>query len=149
VFRDGTRAWHHTAIVASVDWAGRVTAVYQQNFNGVRAITRQPLDLSQLVAGSVKVYRPLPRTAVAGRFQFTVVNNTGASVFVTERAGTGVSSYGLSRGNTTASYQIRTWTTTGVRPTITVAGRSVAVDDMAAYEIYAGPGGAVSIRKIG
>src|SRR5262245_49225563 len=49
MFRDGTWGRHHTAIVASVDQAGRVTAVYQQNFNGVRAVTRQPLDLSQLI----------------------------------------------------------------------------------------------------
>jgi hypothetical protein len=134
--------------VAAVDWAGRVTAVYQQNFNGVRAVTRQPLDLSQLMAGSVKVYRPLPRTAVGGRFQFTVVNNTGVSVPVTEQAGTGASSYWLSRANTWSSYQHRTWTTTGIRPTITVAGQTVAVSDMAAYEIYPGAGGVPSIRRI-
>jgi hypothetical protein len=148
VFRDGTRAWHHTAIVASVDGAGHVTAVYQQNFNGARAVTWQPLDLSQLVAGTVKVYRPLPRTATATRFQFTLVNNTGTSVAVTERAGTGVSSYWLSRTNTTWSYQIRTWVTTGARPTIVVAGKTIAVDDMAAYEIYTGPGGVPAIRKL-
>jgi hypothetical protein len=148
VFRDGTRAPHHTAVVAAVDGAGRVTAVYQQNFNGVRAVTRQPLDLSQLVAGSVKVYRPLARPTVAGRFNFTVVNNTGAAVPVTERAGASWSSYWLSRANTWSSYQIRGWTTTGVRPTITVAGKSIAVDDGAAYEVYTPAGGGVAIRKL-
>jgi len=148
-FRDGTVAVHHTAIVAAVDSAGHVTAVYQQNANGVRAVTKNALDLSQLVGGYVKVYRPLARTPLAGRFQFTVVNNTGASVGVAERAGTAWASYTLSRANTAASYEIRAWTTYGgARPTIVVAGHAIAVDDAGAYEIY-NSGGGVAIRKIG
>ena len=149
-FRDGTTAGHHTSIVAAVDWAGQVTAVYQQNFNEARYVTRQPLDLSQLIAGSVKVYRPLARTPVAGRYQFTIVNNTGAPVTAVDRAGTGVAAYSLTRGDSAWSYQHRTWSTTGgVRPTITVAGKTIAVQDGAAYEVYVRAGGSVAIRKAG
>jgi len=147
-FRDGTWATHHTAIVASVDGNGRVTAVYQQNFNGVRAVTLQSLDLSQLVSGYVKVYRPQTRTRPAGLYQFTVVNNTGGSVTVVERAG-GSASYTLTAANTAGSYRIRSWTTYGgVRPTITVAGQAIAASDAAAYEIY-NTGSGVGIRQIG
>jgi hypothetical protein len=147
-FRDGTWATHHTAIVAAVDGNGRVTAVYQQNFNGVRGVTQQSLDLSQLVSGYVKVYRPLARTAVAGRYQFTVVNNTGGSAGVVERAGVS-SSYTLTGANTAGSYGIRTWTTYGgVRPTIVVAGHAIAATDGAAYEVY-NTGSGVGIRQIG
>jgi hypothetical protein len=135
--------------VAAVDGAGRVTAVYQQNFNGVRAVTRQPLDLTQLTSGYVKVYRPLARSAVAGRYQFTVVNNTGAAVGVVERAGTGWAAYTLSRANTAPSYQVRGWTTYGgARPTITAGGHTIAVTDGAAYEVYS-TGTGVAVRPIG
>ena len=148
-FRDGTWAGHHTAVVAAVDGAGRVTAVYQQNFNGVRAVTRQPLDLSQLTGGYVKVYRPLARTPVAGAYRFTLVNNTGVSVGVIERAGTGWSAYRLSAANTLGSYQVRGWTTAGgVRPTITAGGHLIAVTDGAAYEVYS-TGSGVAVRQIG
>lgn len=148
-FRDGTWDPHHTAIVASVDSAGRVTSVYQQNFNEVRLVTQQPLDLTQLISGYVKVYRPQRRTAVAGCFRFTVVNNTGAAVGVVERAGTGVSAYALSKAGTAPSYQVRWWSTYGgVTPAITVAGHSITVTDGAAYEIY-NSGTGIAIRRIG
>ena len=149
VFRDGTRFPHHTAIVAGVDGNGRVTSVYQQNFGGNRTVTRNALDLNQLVGGWVKVYRPLARVDLAGRYQFTIVNNTGGPVSVVERAGAYWSSYALGKANQANSYQLRTWTTYGgVKPTITVAGKTVAVDHAGAYEVY-NSGGGVAIRKIG
>lgn len=149
LFRDGTTGEHNTAVVAAADAAGRVTAVYQQNFAGVRVVTRQPLDLRGLMAGSVTVYRPAARVATAGVFRFSVVNNTTAPVWVTERAGTGVATYALSKADTTASYQARWWTTYGgVRPVLTVAGRSVVIEDGAGYEIYRTAAGAVALRKL-
>jgi hypothetical protein len=148
-FRDGTAADWNTAIVAAVDAAGRVTAVYQQNFNGVRAVARHPLDLSTLVAGTVKVYRPIPRLAAPGRFRFSIVNSTGASVAVTEQAGSGSAAYTLTRADTAASYQARWWVTYGgARLILTAAGRSVAVEDGAGYEVYRTAAGAVAIRKL-
>jgi hypothetical protein len=148
-FRDGTWASHHTAIVAAVDSNGHVTAIYQQNFNGNRAVTKNGLDLSQLASGYVKVYRPQARPYVAHRYQFTVVNNTGAAVTVVERAGTAWASYRLAKANTAASYQIRAWTTYGgAKPTIVVAGHAIAVDDVGAYEVY-NSGSEVGVRKLG
>ena len=149
VFRDGSRFPHHTAIVAGVDGNGRVTSVYQQNFGGARYVTRNALDLNQLIGGWAKVYRPQARIDLAGRYQFTIVNNSGSAVGVFERAGTSWCSYWLSRQNTAASYQHRTWVTYGgVRPTITVGGQTIAVEHVGAYEIYNG-GGGVAIRRIG
>lgn len=145
-FRDGAFLAHDTAIVAAVDGAGRVTAVYRQNFNGQRVVTKNALDLSQLNGGYARVFRPQARTPLAGHYGFTVVNNTGAGVTVVERAGTAWSSYTLSRANTAASFRIRGWTA-AVRPTITVAGHTITVDDAAAYEVY-NSGGGVAIRKL-
>ena len=147
VFRDGIRFPQHTAIVASVDGNGHVTSIYQQNFNCVRAVTRQSLDLSQLVGGSVKLYRPQARVSVAGRFQFTIVNNTAAPVRVVERAGPWSSSYSLSKANTMWSYQIRGWTTYGgITPTINVGGKSISVENGSAYEIV-NNGTGLAIRR--
>jgi hypothetical protein len=147
-FRDGTFLAHHTAIVAAVDGAGRVTAVYQQNFTGQRMVTRNALDLSLLTAGYARVFRPQARTPLAGHYGFTVVNNTGAAVTVVERAGTAWSSYTLYRANTGGSFRISGWTTWGgAHPTITVAGHTFTVDDAAGYEIY-NSGGGIAIRKL-
>lgn len=148
-FRNGSWFPHHTAIVASVDANGRVMSVYQQNFNRVRAVTKQPLDLSQLVAGYVKVYRPVARTPAAGAYGFTVVNNTSAPVTVVERAGSSWTSYVAGSANTAWSYRVRGWSTWGgMRPSITVAGKTIAVDDASAYEVY-NSGAGIAIRKIG
>ena len=147
-FRDGSWAPKDTVIVAAVDGAGRVTAVYRQNFNGVRAVTKQAFDLGGLVSGYAKVYRPLARVDLPGRFQFTIVNNTGGPVSVVERAGAAWASYTLGKANTLSSYQHRTWTTYGgAKPTVTVAGKSIAVDHVGAYEIY-NSGTGVAVRRL-
>jgi hypothetical protein len=55
----------------------------------------------------------------------------------------------LSKADTAASYQARTWWTNGgVTPTITVAGHSITVTDGAVYEIY-NSGSGIAIRRIG
>jgi hypothetical protein len=146
-FRDGTVAAHHTAIVAAVDGHGRVTAVYQQNAKGARYVTRDRLDLSQLVSGTVRIYRPQARAAPAGWYRFTVVNNAGPGVYVTERAGLGASTYGLAQTDTAWSYQTRVWQSS-VRPVLRVGGASIAVDDGAAYEVYRQWNGALGIRRV-
>ena len=71
------------------------------------------MSIFRFIARSLKVDRPLARAPVAGWTQFTLANNTGASVPVVERTEMRVSAYGLTRGNTAASYQHRMWTTTG------------------------------------
>lgn len=148
-FRDGSRAPKDTVIVAAVDAAGRVTSVYRQNFNGVRSATKQSFDLSHLIGGYAKVYRPVARTAVANVYGFTVVNNTAAPVTVVERAGSSWTSYVAGPANTAWSYQVRGWSTWGgLKPAITVAGKSIAVDDASAYEVY-NSGAGIAIRKIG
>jgi hypothetical protein len=50
----------HTAIVASVD--GTVIGILHQNWNGVRQVTRLQLDLADLRAGEVAIFRPQPTT---------------------------------------------------------------------------------------
>jgi hypothetical protein len=148
-FRDGTRAAHHTAVVAAVDGAGRVTAVYQQNSGGVRAVTQRPLDLADLTAGRVRVYRPEARAAKPGVFRFTVVNDAESGVGVTERAGGMSWAYRLGRADTAGSYQTRWWITTGgVHPTLKVGGQTVRVEDGAGYQVYRGADGALAIRRL-
>ena len=48
----------HTAIVASV--SGTVIEIMHQNWNGVGKVTRLQLDLAELRAGEVSVFRPQP-----------------------------------------------------------------------------------------
>jgi hypothetical protein len=60
VSRNGARydMPRHTAIVASVN--GTVIEILHQNWNGVRHVTRLRLDLGDLRAGEVSIFRPQP-----------------------------------------------------------------------------------------
>lgn len=67
---------HHTAVVASVDEAGYPTFVYQQNFNSRRVVSRDPIDLQQLLkthAGYVQIFRA-KSPPKHNRIEFCLVN---------------------------------------------------------------------------
>jgi hypothetical protein len=48
----------HTAIISKVD--GNKVELLHQNWNGVRHVTRLEIDLSDLRAGTIAVFRPQP-----------------------------------------------------------------------------------------
>jgi hypothetical protein len=68
---------HHTAVVAAVNSAGAPTAIYQQNYNSQRYVSRDNTDLNAKLkdrGGYILVYRPIaPRKS--GQVEFTLVNN--------------------------------------------------------------------------
>jgi hypothetical protein len=135
-FADGSWATHHTSIVETVD-AGRPTGVLQQNWNGVRVVTRERIDLGGLTGGWARVFRPLARTPARGIYQFTVTNATLSRVRVVERTAGGAVAYALSPADTEASYQVRTWQSASV-PVLWVGTSRMVVHDAAAYEVTAG-----------
>ena len=51
---------HHTAVVAEVDAKKKVIKVYQQNAGDNRFVTEGKPHLKTLVAGWIRIYRPLP-----------------------------------------------------------------------------------------
>lgn len=150
-FRNGMWASHHTAIVAAVDSRGWPTAVYEQNFNGVRTVARHSVDFSQMSAGYVRVYRGTPRVAVAGRTEFTITNNTAvARSGVLQVAGWNLGAFTLGAANTWSAYQSRYITATpGYIPTITFGTTTLPIVNGAGYEVFLLPSGYPSIRRIG
>jgi hypothetical protein len=52
---------HHTAIVAEIDEKERRIRVYQQNAGGRRFVTEGNLRLNRMVAGWIRIYRPVSK----------------------------------------------------------------------------------------
>jgi len=140
----------HTAIVATVDALGRPTSVFEQNVNGDRTLRVSPINLNQLLAGRISIYRAEPRVIVPGRLEFTLVNNLPRNAGVVMQAGgyhlgTAV----LGPANTWNSYQTR-WVNLppGWGMTLTVGPTTVPIVNGAAYELFQLPNGMAAIRRI-
>jgi hypothetical protein len=156
-FSNGKRATHHTAVVAAVNDRGRPTAVFEQNIGKLtkngnvadRTVHRNSINLGTLTGGWVRIYRPIVRYSEAGRFEFTIVNNTKSQQTVTRTIGKNTSTVALVKANTYGSFKNMYVTTTGTaKPTLTINGKSVTVQDAAGYEIYTTSTGSASIRKL-
>jgi hypothetical protein len=52
---------HHTTIVAEIDEQEKRIRVYQQNAGGRRFVTEGNLRLNRMVAGWIRIYRPVPK----------------------------------------------------------------------------------------
>jgi hypothetical protein len=149
-FRNGMWATHHTSIVAAVDPQGRPTAVFEQNFNGVRVVRRDAIDVTGLTGGWLRVYRGVPRVTRAGRTEFTLVNNAAGVRGGTMRVGGyNLGAFTVGPVNTAGSYQTRYVTATpGLAVRITVGLTTVNVVNGGAYELFL-RAGRMSIRRIG
>lgn len=155
-FAGGSSKAHFTAVVAAVNAAGQVTAVFEQNFTPLsggppsRVVGRHALDLSTLTGGWVRVYRPVARPIVANKFEFTIVNNTAAVRSVQIKVGSiTLATYQLDRANTANSYQI-VWLIDGLptKPSLVVNGHAVTVTSGGGYELFTLATGGVSVRKL-
>jgi hypothetical protein len=148
-FSDGSYATHHTSVVQAVNAQGLPSVVYQQNFASKRYETLNPLDLSKLTSGFVRIYQPVARSAVANLYEYSVVNNSSTSQTYSASIGSYVSRTTLTATNTSSSYTNQYFTTAkgSAAPTLKVGNSSITVSDNAAYEIY-GSGSAVAIRRI-
>ena len=151
----GNSTWtatHHTAVVAAVNTAGMPTLIYEQNVNGIRTVQKDSTDLTKLVAGWVRIYRPKARIDRTGQYKFSLVNNTTAVQTVTVKVGTiSLGTVSLGSANTAASY-IMEWVSASSTTTkftlVLSSGSSIQVVNAAGYEVYAGTGGKAAIRQL-
>ena len=147
-----TTTSQHTSIVATVNTAGSPTFVYEQNFNNVRTLRKNSIDLTKLAAGYVRVYRPKLRVSRIGQTKFTLTNNMTSSQSVSIRVGAStLGSSTLTAANTLTSYQIRWVTITGSATPITLRlanGQILTVTSAGGYEIYKTSAGAAALRKL-
>jgi hypothetical protein len=139
-------------VVASVNSSGFPTAVYEQNFNRVRSLRKNPIDLKKLTTGYVRIYRPKVRKNRSGQFKFTITNRANAPVIASLRLGnTTLGSLNLAKNNTLASYQTSWLTVTGTTTAITIQipnGRNATITQAGAYEIFTTSNGNMVIRRV-
>jgi hypothetical protein len=138
----GSFASHHTSVVAAVDSLGRPTKVYEQNFNGVRTMAVHAINLSRLTGGWLRIYHPVARPNVSGRYEFTIVNNSSSRQTITVNGKPKT----LTPANTAGSYT--SYWATGGQPSLTLNGNSpYKLDNAAGYQIV-GSGSAATLKKL-
>ena len=124
----------------------------EQNFNNVRTLRKNSIDLTKLAAGYVRVYRPKLRVNRIGQTKFTLTNNMTSSQSGSIRVGAStLGSFTLTAANTLTSYQIRWVTITGSATPITLRlanGQILTVTSAGGYEIYKTSAGAAALRKL-
>jgi hypothetical protein len=142
----------HTSIVATVNTAGSATFVYEQNFNGIRSLRKNSIDLTKLVSGYLRIYRPKARINRTGQTKFSLTNNRTSNQTITLLVGTSnLGTFSLTSANTLASYQMRWVTLTGSTQPITLRlsnGASVSVVNAGGYEIHTTAAGSAAIRRL-
>lgn len=142
----------HTSIVANANAAGSPTFVHEQNFNNVRVLRKNAIDLRNLSSGTVRIYRPKPRVSRTGQTKFTITNNMPSSQTMSINLGTSsLGSFSLTSANTLTSYQIRWATVTGGATPFTLklpTGQSITLATGSGYEIYRTASGSPALRKL-
>lgn len=110
----------HTSIVAAVNTAGSATFVYEQNFNRIRSVRRNSIDLTKLVSGYLRI--DPPKAGQSNRTnKILLVNNRTSNQTITLLLGTSnLGSFSLTSANTLASYQTRWVTLTGTTLPVTL-----------------------------
>lgn len=144
-------AAQHTSIVSMVNVSGQPTEVFQQNFNGVRSVTKAAIDLNKLTAGWVRIYRPKARVERTGEYKITIVNNVAGMQSATLNVGTStISTFSLGTANTASSFSTRWLTTSSTTlPTIVLPnGSTISIVTAGGYEIYSGTDGVPAVRKL-
>lgn len=134
-----TYAVRHTAVVQTVNTAtaSRPTAVFQQNFGGVRTVKTATIAVTTLTAGWIRIYRPKARVDATNVWKFTVVNNATTSQSYTVMVGTTtVSTVSATAANTAGSYRVHKVTTTGTVPCVVNGANSIYVQNAKGDEIY-------------
>ena len=143
---------HHTSIIAEVNESGSATSVFEQNYDNVRVLEKHPIDLTALKEGEVRVYRPKVRVNAAGKYKYSVVNNTtnAQAVAVAIGQGKNVGMIQFTPANTANSY-VTGWNSTNGNDRFKLVlanGVSITVANGAAYEIFTKPDGQDSFRKL-
>lgn len=145
-------ASQHTSVVAAVTSSGMPTFVFEQNFNGIRSVRRNAIDLTRLTAGYLRIYRPKARITRTGQYKFTLTNNMPASQALSITIGNSVlGRVSLTQANTLNSYQTRWVTITGSTTPISLrlpSGQTLNVVSPGGYEIYRTSNGSPALRRI-
>ena len=145
-----TYATHHTAVVKTVESTkNRPSAVYQQNFNGVRTVQSAAIDVTKLTAGWIRIYRPKALVEPTNSWKFTVVNNATTAQSFTVMVGTStIMTVSATAANTAGSFYTLTTTTTGTVPCVVNNGNSVFVQVAKGNEIYNPTSSTFGIRQL-
>ncbi len=143
VLGNGTwSATHHTAVAAGVNSRGMPTHVFEQNANSVRLVTKDPIDLTKLVAGWIRVYRPIARVDKPGRYEFSLVNNMTSQQSVAVKFGSqSLGSVSLGSTNTASSYVMEVVSSSSPTAKFTLMlsnGNSIQIDNAAGYQVLNG-----------
>ena len=139
---------HHTSVVKTVNTAvaSRPNAVFQQNFGGNRTVQSATIDVTKLIAGSLRIYRPITRIDSTNVWKFTVVNNALTSQTYTVMVDVStVSTVTLTAANTAGSFRIHKVGTSGTVPAIVDGTASLYAAVGKGNEIYGSP---ISIRQL-
>jgi hypothetical protein len=130
----------HTSVVQTVNaaTANRPTAVFQQNFGGVRSVQCAAIDTTQLIGGWLRIYRPVPRQDAPNQWKVTVVNNSSSSQTYQVMVGTtSLGSVSATAANSSGSYFIHKLATDGTVPCIVLSsGPSLYLINGCEFAIY-------------
>ncbi len=132
----------HTSVVRTVNTAlaSRPTAVFQQNFGGVRTVKVASIDVTKLTAGSLRIYRPISRITATNVWKFTVVNNVATSQTYSVIVGvSAVSTINLTTANTASSFRIHKVITTGTVPAVISGAASIFASNAKGNAILGSP----------
>lgn len=132
----------HTSVVKTVNTAtaSRPTAVFQQNFGGLRTVQTATIDVTKLIAGSLRIYRPKARLDATNVWKFTVVNNATTSQSYSVVVGTStISTVAATAANTAGSFRIHKVGSTGTVPAVVVGTASIYVQNAKANQIAGSP----------
>ena len=143
-----TYASNHTSVVKTVNTAvaSRPTSVFQQNFGGVRTVQTANIDVTKLIAGSLRIYRPIARINATNVWKFTVVNNaTTAQTYTVMVDVSTVSTINATAANTAGSFRIHKIGTTGTVPAVVDGTASIYAANAKGNEMYGAP---VTIRQL-
>ena len=140
----------HTSVVQTVNTTkNRPTAVFQQNFGSVRTVKSATIDMTQLTAGWIRIYRPKARVDGTNVWKFTVVNNATTSQTYTVMVGTTTAStVSATATNTAGSFRVHKVTTTGTVPAVVNNSNSIYVQNAKGDEIYNPTSGTFGIRQL-
>ena len=137
-----TYSSHHTSVVKTVNTAtaSRPTAVFQQNFGGVRTVQSATIDMTKLTAGSLRIYRPKARLDATNVWKFTVVNNESTAQTYTVMVGTTtVSTVSDTAVNTAGSFHVHKVGTTGTVPAIVDGAATIYVQNALGDQVSGTP----------
>ncbi len=140
----------HTSVVQTVNTTkNRPTAVYQQNFGAVRTVKSATIDVTQLTAGWIRIYRPKARIDATNVWKFSVVNSATTSQTYTVMVGTTtVSTVSAGVVNTASSFRTHKVTTTGTVPNVVNNANSIFVQNAKGDEIYNPTTSTFGIRQL-